>query len=269
MSRKQTNQLASAVLFIALGLLLLLRKLSWLLGGTASTGKGKAGKMLLTQLQKLEGSYWGMLVGLLLLGIGIYYLVTFIRRWRLDRIQKRFSSIDHPNAMEEEEFWNLIDESLKQSEDYAGQMTFLIQKLSGESHLKIIEFHNRFQQVLNEVYTWEVWALAYVINGGCGDDTFHDFTGYLISLGRDRFRVIRDHPDDLAKLDVDPTGVPEWEGFTYISMDAYKIRTAASIPPAVPALELKGEQWDEDDLNYFKKTLPQVWKKFDNGSWQE
>jgi hypothetical protein len=47
------------------------------------------------------------------------------------------------------------------------------------------------QQVLwdlmAESYTNPLWAAAYVINGGCSDDGFDYFRGWLIAQGREVF----------------------------------------------------------------------------------
>jgi hypothetical protein len=48
------------------------------------------------------------------------------------------------------------------------------------------------------LYRWDVWAAAYLIGGGCSDDSFMDFRAGLISQGRDWYQKAADSPDILA-----------------------------------------------------------------------
>ncbi|OSP39974.1 hypothetical protein B7767_28795 [Streptomyces sp. 13-12-16] len=47
-----------------------------------------------------------------------------------------------------------------------------------------------------------LWAAAYVINGGCSDDGFDYFRGWLIAQGRETFERVVADPDALAELPV-------------------------------------------------------------------
>jgi len=40
---------------------------------------------------------------------------------------------------------------------------------------------------MDEAYTWELWGVAYLINGGCSDYSFMDFRGSLIAMGKEIF----------------------------------------------------------------------------------
>lgn len=62
------------------------------------------------------------------------------------------------------------------------------------------------QQVLWDLMadscTNPLWAAAYVINGGCSDDGFDCFRGWLIAQGREVFGRAAARPDALADLPV-------------------------------------------------------------------
>ncbi|MEV7233888.1 DUF4240 domain-containing protein [Streptomyces sp. NPDC051020] len=49
------------------------------------------------------------------------------------------------------------------------------------------------------MYRWDVWAAAYLIGGGCSDDSFMDFRAGLIALGRDWYERAAACPDSLAE----------------------------------------------------------------------
>jgi hypothetical protein len=102
-------------------------------------------------------------------------------------------------------------------------------------------------------YDHRLWAAAYLINGGCADDCFDYFRGWLIAQGkRVFFEALRD-PDTLA-------GVPSLdavantrhrhvacEAMLYVAAIAHEARTGTPLPPGrarrprVPS----GESWDE------------------------
>ncbi|MFI6699745.1 DUF4240 domain-containing protein [Streptomyces sp. NPDC050509] len=44
-----------------------------------------------------------------------------------------------------------------------------------------------------------MWAAAYLIGGGCSDDSFMDFRAGLIALGRDWYEKAAADPDSLAE----------------------------------------------------------------------
>jgi hypothetical protein len=73
-------------------------------------------------------------------------------------------------------------------------------------------FARYFEQATDRAYCWPLWGAAYVINGGCGDDTFSDFRASLISWGRVAFEKALSDPDSLAEEDIDESS---WfyEGF--------------------------------------------------------
>jgi Protein of unknown function (DUF4240) len=65
---------------------------------------------------------------------------------------------------------------------------------------------------LNE--PWTPLLAAYVINGGCGDDSFQDFRASLIFRGRTSFRNAVTDPESLADKAID---IDSWfhEGLDY------------------------------------------------------
>jgi hypothetical protein len=54
--------------------------------------------------------------------------------------------------------------------------------------------------LMADSYTNPLWAAAYLINGGCSDDGFEYFRGWLIAQGRVTFERIVANPDALAEL---------------------------------------------------------------------
>ena len=57
---------------------------------------------------------------------------------------------------------------------------------------EIVEFGAIFNEYSSGAYTWELWAAAYLIGGGCSDDGFLDFRGWLISKEKVYERTLQD-----------------------------------------------------------------------------
>jgi hypothetical protein len=67
------------------------------------------------------------------------------------------------------------------------------------------DFAILFDTMMDRAYSYKLWGAAYVIHGGCDNDTLDDFRSSLISRGRSYFeRAIAD-PDSLADEPFDET----------------------------------------------------------------
>ncbi|MFF8015576.1 DUF4240 domain-containing protein [Streptomyces sp. NPDC007929] len=73
--------------------------------------------------------------------------------------------------MNTDRFWNII-ESARSSAAISG-VPFdeaLVELLAGHPPQEILEYVERFDEVHDALYRWDVWAAAYLIGGGCSDD---------------------------------------------------------------------------------------------------
>jgi hypothetical protein len=101
---------------------------------------------------------------------------------------------------------------------------------------------------MDRAYSWPLWGAAYVINGGCGDDSFSDFRASLISRGRTAFDRALNDPDSLAGEDLHEEA---WffEGYQYAVTDAVTSVTGVAPPRAQPHPKApSGEEWDEANV---------------------
>ncbi|MFI9323516.1 DUF4240 domain-containing protein [Kitasatospora aureofaciens] len=82
-------------------------------------------------------------------------------------------------------FWNVIEAARAESRSPHGEAfaEALVNQLAGLSQEEILAYQERFDEVHGAVYRWDVWAAAYLIGGGCSDDSFVDFRAGLIALG--------------------------------------------------------------------------------------
>ena len=113
--------------------------------------------------------------------------------------------------MPADKFWQIIDRAAKSDRDPDAHVTALRMALHDLSLEEIISFEAAFRRYLNEAYTWDLWAAAYLIHGGCSDDGFEYFRRWLVSRGRDVYEAALADPDSLAQRDVQPGPGGAWE----------------------------------------------------------
>ena len=168
-----------------------------------------------------------------------------------------------PDAlMGDEQFWALISTSWEESEgEYERQQEALENNLSTLTEQEIILFDNKFRDLRGKAYTWDLWAAIYIIHGGCGDDSFHDFREWVIAQGRLFYNRTVAEPASL--IDFDPELFEaDWEGMGYVAGNAFKKVTGQEMISGFKENEdITGEEWGEegDDL---KLKYPLLWDKY-------
>lgn len=184
-------------------------------------------------------------------------LSNLFRRNRLE-----YSATD--DLMDGDAFWLIIQETfVKAAGDFDAQQSILTNALRKLEPGQIILFDNRFRQLRGYAYTWKLLGAAYLIQQGCGDDSFVDFRDWLIAQGREFFYRSVEDPDSLA--DQDPAFFPmDMEGLSYVAPDVFKELTDQKMPSAYAEnYEIKGRAWKDegDDLN---NLLPKLATKYRN-----
>ncbi|WP_105972067.1 DUF4240 domain-containing protein [Streptomyces geranii] len=125
--------------------------------------------------------------------------------------------------MDKVEFWQLIEVARERAADpdasgaVAGEASALLAARPAE---EIVAAQQVLWDLMADSYTNPLWAAAYLVNGGCSDDGFDYFRGWLIAQGREVFERVVADPDTLAELPV--------------------VRSAAADGPE-PELDLEGE----------------------------
>jgi hypothetical protein len=178
-----------------------------------------------------------------------------------------------------DEFWEHIKKSRRVDPDaHAEQLEKRLAKLKPED---ILDFGHWWGMMMREAYEWNLWAAAYLINGGCSDDGFHYFCNWLVLQGRDVFQKAVTNPDSLADV-VEPDEEVEWDG--NIGSDAWFAATKtkqndagyAALEAAERARHGKikpmpdlGEGWDFDDDEEMRKRLPRLSALYMDGDGDE
>jgi hypothetical protein len=128
--------------------------------------------------------------------------------------------------MTRDEFWGIIEEARRsagKSSEIAGRLEG---RLSQLPEAEIVDFGSHFGECQRTSYDARLWLAASVILGGCGDDSFWDFRGWLIAQGRKVFEAALADPDSLAELELerfdgDYGRDPRMEAILYVDTGAF------------------------------------------------
>ena len=149
-------------------------------------------------------------------------------------------------------FWRLIEttgaESRGNTELHEKLLCASLAQLGPDACLG---FDRILGELMGESNDWALWGAAYLIHGGCSDDGFDYFRGWLIAQGEAVFtRAVRD-PDSLADVldSVGDEGVYEFEELLYAGWWTYEMLTGRQAPPrGLAPATMRGVHWEEDDL---------------------
>jgi hypothetical protein len=158
-----------------------------------------------------------------------------------------------------EQFWQILE----QGKDSPTPQAFVKAELEKIPPEEIIAYQEHFAQLVERAYRWDLWGAAYLINGGCSDDSFMDFRYGLLAQGKQIYEKALANPDNLADFDLDGDGLFN-ESFGYVAAQVYEAKTHQELPTnqGENRLEPLGEEWDFDDDEECQKRLPKLWAKF-------
>src|SRR5579862_5624708 len=125
------------------------------------------------------------------------------------------------------QFWQLIEQS-KQGLNTRQQEESLVDALSQYPVSEILDFNHWYQEVMRRAYTTHLWAAAHLVFGGCSDDCFDYFLGWLIAQGEQTFSQVLESPDNLLtpiKAYTQAHYLPYAEGMFHVAARAYEKQT--------------------------------------------
>lgn len=155
--------------------------------------------------------------------------------------------------MSEDLFWEIVEGD--QSAPIGERIEHLAERLAEFTPKAIKNFNRILRTKWNGAYRTDIWALAYLLRGGCSDDAFMDFRAWLIMQGRQIFEQTMLDPDGFDVERISNT-LPEFISILDAPAAAYELRTGKRIPQQeLKPVELKGPDCSEDD---FATLLPRV-----------
>lgn len=160
------------------------------------------------------------------------------------------------DKVDETAFWRILADTNANAESPEEARARLIPRLESLNAAGIRKFHSLYARTMKRLYHWNVWALAYAARGGCGDDSFRDFRGWMILRGDPALVDLAIASPERAARHVprDPD-IPEG-GLDSAIESAYLARTGR-LPRAI-ATDLakpKGKAWEEDEIGKYYPEL--------------
>ena len=171
--------------------------------------------------------------------------------------------------MDSTELWDLVETARDEADDPgdADAVAETLVRMLADRAPEVIEaFDVALAGLVAESYLTELWAAAYLVNGGASDDGFDYFRGWLIAQGRDVFEAAVADPDSLAEVPAVRRALAagdelECEAMLGVAWDAYEAATGEELPEAgtarasLPELET---MWDFDDEHAMRSHLPRL-----------
>ena len=151
--------------------------------------------------------------------------------------------------MDEAVFWALLEEARAGAEDAADPIQRLTDQLAGLKAGEISKFNKILHTKVGEAYRHDLWAVAYIIRGGCGDDAFEYFRAWLVLQGKEAFERALANPEAVADL-VEKGIDPQAEELLYAPQEAYQDVKGEDLPESAypKAAKLQGMAWKDEDL---------------------
>ncbi|MCJ1678581.1 DUF4240 domain-containing protein [Streptomyces sp. APSN-46.1] len=173
--------------------------------------------------------------------------------------------------MDKQTLWKLIESARADAapDEVAARAAHLLALRPAE---EIAAAQQVVWDLLAESYRAPLWAAAYVINGGCSDDGFDYFRGWLLTQGEAAFTAALADPDSLADhpsvREAASEGVELWdEAALSIAWTAYEAATGRELPAdsftiSYPPLDPAWD-FDFDDTAETSARLPRLSALFD------
>ena len=161
--------------------------------------------------------------------------------------------------MTTDQFWKIIDDAREEDGDCEAVAARVKSALEGLNPDDILGFSRELEKRRAESYRWDLWAVAYIVNGGCSDDGFEYFRGWLIAKGRSYFEAAL--ADPVRAADGAAPDANECEDILYVASSTYESKTGSYPPDSdIPfPKEPAGEPWEEDELQL---RYPKLWERF-------
>ncbi len=168
--------------------------------------------------------------------------------------------------MDWKRFWKLTESAYR--DDGAEHFEALKAVLAGLSEDELVAYQARFDELMDAANLIDLWGAAYLVNGGCSDDGFHDFRAWLVGRGRHVYESALKNPDTLVDvLDGEPVS---GFGLDVAAARVYEEKTGrddfydrldraeADLPPPPP----EGVDWDFEDEAEMRKRFPRLFRLY-------
>ncbi len=124
--------------------------------------------------------------------------------------------------MDTEGFWSVVESARPGGcSDVASAVQASLERLPQS---EVGDYCRIFNSYMDALYSWDLWGVAYIVNGGCSDDGFEYFRGWVVSQGRSTTELASSDPEAFGLTlshDADPEE-RECEELIYAGASAYQ-----------------------------------------------
>jgi hypothetical protein len=167
--------------------------------------------------------------------------------------------------MRTDDFWAVIERATADRPSSPGEVAKrAVEQLAALDPEQIVAWDRHLGKVMTASFKEDLWAAAYLINGGCSDEGFDDFRGWLIAHGRDVVAKAVREPDSLADLPAVRAAAANGAVFEAgevltIADEAHQQATGTPLPAADPVAKPSSDTfWDFDNEDEMQRRLPRL-----------
>lgn len=188
-----------------------------------------------------------------------------IKQWTMKRtaggVASDFTAPTLKRPMTLDLFWKIIERTRKGVTDPDEHGDRILETLAQFDEGDLIEFDRLLSERLAESHRHDLWAVAFIAQGGCSDDAFDYFQCWLVSQGRRYFETALADPQKAARR-IEPGDEAQFERLGYLAAEAYEAKSGKrdfeTRRQPVPRT-LKGRAWEEEDL---PRMYPRLFRRY-------
>lgn len=171
-------------------------------------------------------------------------------------------NINAKDYITEQQFWDIIERSNK-----GKNLVDILMPLTKQEIIGYVYWWNHFNIIS---YRQDLWAVAYVVLGGCSDDGFDYFRFWLVARGKDVYYAALENADSLCNqfLNLPSDEYPEAEVLDYAYIEVFNERFGkdsfysdeeCDFDYTRPEIVFK---WEEDDEESIREVVPKTFDKW-------
>lgn len=179
--------------------------------------------------------------------------------------------------MTREEFWALVEQSLREARTVEAPRRGLLRRRAdlrpGRRHVlategllarladeELVSFQEHLDALRDDACTWDVFGAGQLACGGLGEDGFTDLRTWLVSQGRAAHARVLAEPDalvDVVPPDLDAR-LEDAETWGYVALELWDARRDDDMPrPAFGSGALRGDLVTDPAGRY-----PRLWARY-------
>ncbi|MFD0742243.1 DUF4240 domain-containing protein [Phytohabitans flavus] len=166
--------------------------------------------------------------------------------------------------MNTSEFWALIGDAAREGGTPDTAAERIAAALAKRDADEIVGFERHMRRVLDASYKVDLFGAAYLVNGGCSDEGFDAFRGWLMAQGREAFARAVGQPDSLAELPAVKRAAVTGEELgsermLAVAAQAHREATGEDLPEEPAAKRPNTDDfWDFGDEDEVRRRFPRL-----------